>query len=169
MVLRRVTIFSKLAILWIVIWLCKNFTVRTPKCCLHDTHKETSGKRWMKGLWECFANWPYFGHNGVRRDFYSKNSKMSLWWSLAKDFQKTMIPRRLTVFCKLIIVSFVMGFNKNFKVTVLKCRFDERHQKTRWIRRLRGFWRYFAIGHLFGRNGDQRDFYRKASKLTLWW
>ena len=25
------------------------------------------------------------------------------------------------------------------------------------------------IGHLFGRNGDQRDFYRKASNLTLWW
>ena len=25
------------------------------------------------------------------------------------------------------------------------------------------------IGNLFGRNGDQRDFYRKASKLTFWW
>ena len=25
------------------------------------------------------------------------------------------------------------------------------------------------IGHLFGRNRDQRDFYRKASNLTLWW
>ena len=28
-----------------------------------------------------------------------------------------------------VIVSFIMGFNKNFKVRVLKCRFDERHQK----------------------------------------
>ena len=25
------------------------------------------------------------------------------------------------------------------------------------------------IGHLFGRNGDQGDFYRNASKLTFWW
>ena len=25
------------------------------------------------------------------------------------------------------------------------------------------------IGHAFGPNGDQRDFYRKGSKLTLWW
>ena len=33
-----------------------------------------------------------------------------------------MIPRRLTVFCKLVIVFFVMGFNKNFKVRVLKFR-----------------------------------------------
>ena len=31
-----------------------------------------------------------------------------------------MILRRLTVFWKLVIVSFVMGFNKNFKVRVLK-------------------------------------------------
>ena len=37
-----------------------------------------------------------------------------------------MIPRRLTVLFKLIIVSFVMGFNKNFKVRVPKYRFDER-------------------------------------------
>ena len=25
------------------------------------------------------------------------------------------------------------------------------------------------IGHAFGPNGVQRDFYRKGSKLTLWW
>ena len=25
------------------------------------------------------------------------------------------------------------------------------------------------IGRLFGRNGSQRDFYRKGFKLTLWW
>ena len=25
------------------------------------------------------------------------------------------------------------------------------------------------IGRLFGRNGGQRDFYRKGFKLTLWW
>ena len=59
------------------------------------------------------------GQNGVRRDFDIKNCKLL----------KTMFPRRLTVFCKLVIVSFVMGFNKNFKVRVPKCRFDERHQK----------------------------------------
>ena len=27
----------------------------------------------------------------------------------------------------------------------------------------------FQIGHLFGRNGVQHDFYRKGYKLTLWW
>ena len=26
------------------------------------------------------------GHNGVRREFHSKSSKMSLWWSAAKHF-----------------------------------------------------------------------------------
>ena len=25
------------------------------------------------------------------------------------------------------------------------------------------------IRNLFEQNGDQRDFYRKASKLTIWW
>ena len=47
MILRRVIIFSKLAILLVVIWLSENFTVRTPKCCLHDTHKnaKTMNKR----------------------------------------------------------------------------------------------------------------------------
>ena len=49
----------------------------------------------------------------------------------AKHFLKRMIPRRLTVFCKLINISLVMGVNKNFKVRVAKSRFNERHQKTR--------------------------------------
>ena len=40
-----------------------------------------------------------------------------------------MIPTRLIVFCKLAIVSFGMGFNKNFRVRGPKCGFDERHQK----------------------------------------
>ena len=69
---------------------------------------------------------------------------MSHWWSAAKYFLKTIISRRWTVFCKLFIVSFVMGFNKNLKVTVSKCRFDERHQKTRWIGRFRGVSQYSA-------------------------
>ena len=42
---------------------------------------------------------------------------------------KTKIQRR--VFCKLVIVFFVMGFNKNFRVRVPKRRFDEINQKTR--------------------------------------
>ena len=41
-----------------------------------------------------------------------------------------MIPQRLTVFCKLVIVSLV-GFSKYFKVRVPKHRFDERHKKTK--------------------------------------
>ena len=75
---------------------------------------------------------------------------------------KTMIPKRLTVFCKLVIVSIVIGFNKNFKVTVQKCRFDENKD---WG----AFDSSLQIGHAFGPNGVQRDFYRKGSKLTLWW
>ena len=77
------------------------------------------------------------GQNGLWREFYIKKCKISLWLSEAKHWLKTMFPRRLTVFCKLVIVSFVMGFNKNLKVRGPKCGFDERHQKTRWKRRLR--------------------------------
>ena len=44
---------------------------------------------------------------------------------------KTMNPRRLNVFCKLVIVSLIMGFSKYFKVRVPKHRFDERHKKTK--------------------------------------
>ena len=99
------------------------------------------------------------GHNGVRRKFYSKNSKMSLWWSAAKHFLKTMIPRRLTVFSKLVIITLVMGFNKNFKVKVPKCRFHERHQKTRWKRRLRGVSQYLANWKSFwAKRGSARFF-----------
>ena len=88
---------------------------------------------------------------------------MSHWWSAAKYFLKTVISRRLTLFCKLVIVSFIMGFNKNLKVRVPKCRFDERHQKTRWMRRLRGVWQYFAnIGLRFGPNGVQEIFTVRA-------
>ena len=32
---------------------------------------------------------------------------------------------------KLVNISLVMGFKKNFKVRVPKCQCDERHQKTR--------------------------------------
>ena len=92
-----------------------------------------------------FCKWCHIlGHNGVQRKFYSKNSKISLWWSAVKHFLKTVIPRRLTVFCKLVIICLVMGFNKNFKVRLPKCRFDKRHQKTRLLRRLRGVWHYLA-------------------------
>ena len=85
-----------------------------------------------------------FGQNGVRREFHSKSSKTALWWSAAKHFLKTTIPRLLTIFCKLVIVSLVMGLNKNFKVRVPNCRFDESNRRTRWIRRLKGVWEYFA-------------------------
>ena len=32
------------------------------------------------------------------------------------------------------------------------CLLDERHQKIRWMRRLRGVWQYLQIGHIFGHN-----------------
>ena len=80
---------------------------------------------------------------------------------------KTMIPKRLTVFCKLVIVSFVMGLNKNFKVRVPKCPFDERHQKLGECEDREACDSTLHIGHLFGPNGVQRDFCRKGSKLTL--
>ena len=62
-----------------------------------------------------------------------------------------------------------MGFNKNFKVRVPKCRFDERHQKLGEYEDWEACESSLQIGHLFGRNRVQRDFYRKGSKLTLWW
>ena len=48
----------------------------------------------------------------------------------AKRFLKRMIPRRLTVFCKLVNISLVMGVKKNLKKRVAKSWFDQRHQKT---------------------------------------
>ena len=62
-----------------------------------------------------------------------------------------------------------MGFNKNFKVRVPKCRFDERNQKLGEYEDWEACESSLQIGHLFGRNRVQRDFYRKGSKLTLWW
>ena len=34
-------------------------------------------------------------------------------------------------FDSILIILFIMDFNKNFKVRVPKCPFDEKHQKTR--------------------------------------
>ena len=70
-------------------------------------------------------------------------------------------------FCKLVIVSFVMGLNKNFKVRVAKCRFHERHQKLGECEDREAFDSTLHIGHLFGPNGVQGDYCRKGSKLTL--
>ena len=146
MILRRVAIFSKLAILWVVNWLSKNFTVRTPKMLLawyaKIDQKKTVNKRLVRVCCKLAIFWTTMG---LGANFIGKtNSKMWLWWSLAKDFQKTMISRRLIVFCKLVIAFFVKGFNKNFKVKRPKCGFDKRHQKTKWKRRLRCVWEYFA-------------------------
>ena len=73
-----------------------------------------------------------------------------------------MIPRRLTVFCKLVIASFVMGFNKNFKVRVPKWRFDERHQKLGEYEDWEACESSLQIGHLFGRNGFSEIFTARA-------
>ena len=84
------------------------------------------------------------GQNGFGPEFKNNSCKMSLWRSAAKHFLKTMVSRRFTVFCKLVIVFLVVGLNKNFKVRDQKCRFDQRNRRTRWIRRLKGVWHYFA-------------------------
>ena len=78
-----------------------------------------------------------------------------------------MIQRRLTVFSKLVIISLVMGFNKNFKVRVPKYRFDKRHQKVGKYENSEGCDSSLQIGNLLEQNGDQRDFYPKPSKLTF--
>ena len=54
-----------------------------------------------------------------------------------KHPKKTMIQRRLTVFCKLAILWEVIGFSKNFIVKAPKCAYDGKHQKTRSKRRFR--------------------------------
>ena len=67
----------------------------------------------------------------VKKKFHSKDFKILLTRFVKTDERNTVNKRRVTVFCKLVIVSFVMGFKKNFKVRAPKCRFDEIHQKTR--------------------------------------
>ena len=100
------------------------------------------------------------GHNGARRKFYRKNSKMSLWWSAAKHFLKTMIARRLTVFSKLVIITLVMGFHKNLKEKFQSVGFMKGTKKLGENKDWEACDSTFQIGNLFGRNEDQRDFYR---------
>ena len=59
-----------------------------------------------------------------------------------------------------------MGLNKNFKVRVPKCPFDERHQKLGECEDWEACDSTLHIGHLFGPNGVQWDFCRKGSKLS---
>ena len=58
----------------------------------------------------------------------------------------------------LIIFCVVMLFSENFTVTAQWCRFGEYEGACDST---------LQIGHLFGPNKDQRDFYRKGFKLTL--
>ena len=61
-----------------------------------------------------------------------------------------------------------MGLNKNFKVRVPKCPFDEKQKKKLGeCQDGEACDSTLQIGHLFGPDGVQRHFYRKGSKLTL--
>ena len=91
------------------------------------------------------------GENGVRRDFDIKNCKLL----------KTMFPRRLTVFCEFVIVSFVMELNKNFKVRGPKCGFDKKRAKKDYYEASDNL---LQTGHLLGSNRVQGEFHRKSSK-----
>ena len=62
-----------------------------------------------------------------------------------------------------------MGFNKNFKVRVPIVGLMKGTKKLGEYENWEACDSTLQIGNLFGRNGDQRDFYRKASKLTFWW
>ena len=108
--------------------------------------RKTVNKRPVTVFWKLaiFLATMTFGAN-----FTVKAPKRRSDWSAAKHFLKTKIPRLLTIFCKLVIVFFVMGLKRSFKVRVPKCRFDESNRRTRWIRRLKGVWHYFAYWSSF--------------------
>ena len=148
MILSLVSIFFKLAILWVVIWLGKNFLLFHNVAYMIRVNRPAANGE-SKACDSVLEIGHIFGHIWVRRKFHSKSSKTALWWYVAKHFPKTMIPRRSTVFCKLVIVYFVMGLNKNFKVRVLKRWFHETNRRTRWIRRLKGVWQYLAYWSSF--------------------
>ena len=109
------------------------------------------------------------GHNVVRREFHSKSSKMSLWWSAAKHFLKRMFPRRLTVVCKLVMDSFVTRFNKKFKVRAQNVGLMKGTRKLREYEDWDACDSTWQTSHLFGGNRVQGDFYREGPKSTLWW
>ena len=55
-IMRRLTLFCKLAILWAVIGFSKNFTVTARKCDYHGKHQETRSKRRFRDLENFFLN-----------------------------------------------------------------------------------------------------------------
>ena len=76
--------------------------------------------------------------------------------------------RRLTLFCKLAILWAVIGFSKNFTVTVRKCDYHGKHQETRSKRRFRDLENFFSKLQIFWFvTGFSKDFYRESLKVTL--
>ena len=57
--------------------------------------------------------------------------------------------RRLTLSCKLAILWAVIGFSKNFTVTVRKCDYHGKHQETRSKRRFRDLENFFSKLQIF--------------------
>ena len=65
-------------------------------------------------------------------------------------------------FDSILIILFVIDFNKNFKVRVPKCT-----KKLAECEDYEACDSTLQTGHVFGPNGVQQHFYRKGSKMTL--
>ena len=139
---RRVRVLCKLVIFLVLTGISEIFTVRAPNWHSHDKQEKQAKKDYYDASDSVLEIGYLLGSNGVSGEFHRKSSRGWLWWKAPKSMVKTKIQRR--VFCKLVIVYFVMGFKKNFRVRVPKRRFDEIHQKNRWIRLFCGVWQYFA-------------------------
>ena len=125
---RRVRVLCKLVIFLVLSGISEIFTVRASNWRSHDKQEKKAKKDYCEASDSVLEIGYLLGSNRVQEEFHPKGSKGWLWWKAPKSMVKTKIQR--LVFCKLVIVFFVMGFNKNFKVRYPKRRFDEIHQKT---------------------------------------
>ena len=71
-------------------------------------------------------------------------------------------------FDSILIILFVMDFNKNFKVRVQNVLLMKSTKKLGECEDYEACDSTLQTGHVFGPNGVQQHFYRKGSKMTLW-
>ena len=152
MIWRRLPSFCNLTIFWVVIsWvLSEYFIVTSLKLRSDDKHYKTSLKWRFGGVWQHLEISRILCRNRVKREFYSKGSKMSFLWQGLLDQLRKMIQ----VACDSILqIGHLLDrnvVNWGFYHRSSKCFSDDRHHKPTWEWWFRGVWQCIANSSFFG-------------------
>ena len=126
----------------------------------------------MKGLWQCFANWPYFGpqwgSNAVRISQLELQNVALMIRSktLPENDDSEAFESILQIGHRFLRNEVRQEFlSKSSKMSVWWKGTKKLAENEDW----EACDSTMQISNLFGHNGVQRDFYNKGSKLTLWW